>query len=163
MSEFFSRLGRTRFTCLRHSNIYGPYDKFDLDRSHVLGATITKVFSAQDKRIVIWGSGEEARDVLYIQDLVRLVEMALSRQQSPFRIYNAGAGTSIPIKHLVAAIIKAAGLPIEVAHDLSKPTLNVSIRIDCSRVQRELNWAPEVSLEDGLKATIAWYRANHGG
>jgi nucleoside-diphosphate-sugar epimerase len=159
MCEFFSRLGGTRHTCLRHSNIYGSYDKFDLERSHVLGATLTKIFQATDNRITVWGAGEEARDVLYIRDLVRFVELALLRQSLPFRIYNVGAGTSVPIKDLVLAMIQMTGRPIEVIHDLTKPTLNVSIRIDCGLAKRELNWSPEYTLEQGLRETIDWYQS----
>ncbi|HLI20074.1 MAG TPA: NAD-dependent epimerase/dehydratase family protein, partial [Stellaceae bacterium] len=66
MCEFYSRLGVTRHTVIRHSNIYGPYDKFDLERSHVFGATVTKVMTAEDGAIQVWGSGEEARDLLYV-------------------------------------------------------------------------------------------------
>jgi nucleoside-diphosphate-sugar epimerase len=163
MCEFFSRLGGARHTCIRHSNIYGPYDKFDLERSHVLGATLTKIFQARDNRIVVWGAGEEARDVLYIRDLVRFVELALAHQPAPFRIYNAGAGTSVSIKQLVSTMIQMTGRPIEVVHDLTKPTLHVSIRIDCELAGRELHWSPEYTLEQGLRETIDWYQANQVG
>ena len=70
MAEFYADLGRTKYTVLRHSNIYGPHDKFDLERSHMFGATVTKVMTAQDGPIVVWGEGEEARDLLYVDDLI---------------------------------------------------------------------------------------------
>ena len=70
MAEFFADLGRTKFTVLRHSNIYGPHDKYDLERSHMFGATVTKVMTASDGKIAVWGEGTEARDLLYIDDLV---------------------------------------------------------------------------------------------
>ena len=57
LCEFYGRLGRTQYSVLRHSNMYGPYDKYDLDRAHVCGATITKVMEAQDK-ISVWGGGK---------------------------------------------------------------------------------------------------------
>ena len=57
MCEFFSRIGETKFTAIRHSNIYGAHDKFDLERSHVFGATVTKVMTAKDK-VTVWGTGE---------------------------------------------------------------------------------------------------------
>jgi nucleoside-diphosphate-sugar epimerase len=158
MCEFFSRLGRTRHTCIRHSNIYGPHDKFDLERSHVLGATISKIFESTDDKITVWGAGEEARDVLYIGDLLRFVESVLERQAEPFRIYNVGAGVSLPVKELITAIIKAFGRPIEVVRDLGKPVMNVSIRIDCGLAEREIGWSPQVSLEQGLRETIDWCR-----
>src|SRR3990167_7534877 len=57
MCEFYAGISHTKFTAIRHSNIYGPHDKFDLDRSHVFGATIAKVMTAKNK-IVVWGTGE---------------------------------------------------------------------------------------------------------
>ena len=56
---------------IRHSDIYGPFDKFDLDKSHVFGATVTKVLNS-DNIINIWGNGNETRDFLYITDLISL-------------------------------------------------------------------------------------------
>ena len=54
LCEFYSRISDIKFTIIRHSNIYGPYDKYDLEKSHVFGATITKVMKAK-KDIIIWG------------------------------------------------------------------------------------------------------------
>jgi GDP-L-fucose synthase len=56
MCEFYSRLGKTKHTVIRHSNMYGPYDKYDLEKSHVFGATITKVMTSEDGKINVWGS-----------------------------------------------------------------------------------------------------------
>src|SRR3989344_1334427 len=72
MCEFFSRISNTKYTAIRHSNIYGPYDKYDLEHSHVLGATITKVMNAEDK-IVVWGNGPETKDLQFESDLVDFV------------------------------------------------------------------------------------------
>ena len=56
MCEFFSKQGETKFTVARHSNIYGPYDKYDLERSHFFGATITKIMTAKEGgKITVWG------------------------------------------------------------------------------------------------------------
>ena len=90
MAEFFADLGRTKFTVLRHSNIYGPHDKYDLERSHMFGATVTKVMTASDGKIAVWGEGTEARDLLYIDDLVHCVEQSIRRQSEPFGLYNIG-------------------------------------------------------------------------
>ena len=79
--EFFSRLGRTKFLVIRHSNIYGPYDKYDLDKSHVFGATITKVMTNKNNRIEVWGKGTERRDFLYVDDLVDFISLAIKKQK----------------------------------------------------------------------------------
>ena len=58
-------LSDTKYTIIRHSNIYGPHDKYDLDKSHVFGATITKVMRAKET-LEVWGNGKEIRDFLYM-------------------------------------------------------------------------------------------------
>src|SRR3990167_1708261 len=87
MCEFYAGISDTKFTAIRHSNIYGPHDKYDLERSHVFGATITKVMTAKDK-IVVWGTGDEERDLLYIDDLVNFVELTLRNQSKKYQLYN---------------------------------------------------------------------------
>src|SRR3989338_6039011 len=80
MCEFYSKIGKTKFTAARHSNIYGPYDKFDLEKSHVFAATMAKVMAANDgDKITVWGTGEEKRDLLHVSDLLHFVELVLDR------------------------------------------------------------------------------------
>lgn len=160
MCEFYARLGRNKYTVLRHSNIYGPYDKYDLEKSHVFGATITKVMTAKDGKISVWGAGEEERDLLYISDLIRFVEMVLSKQQSPFELYNVGYGSSISIKDLVQKIIDISGRQLAIEYDLSKPSIKTKLCLDSARAKEKLGWEPRVSLEEGIKKTLEWYKAN---
>src|SRR4051812_2133746 len=94
--EFFARLGVTRHTVFRHSNVYGPHDKYDLERSHVFGATITKAMTAKDSKVVVWGSGKEARDLTHVDDMVDAIERAIDRQTEPFKLYNIGSGEPVP-------------------------------------------------------------------
>jgi GDP-L-fucose synthase len=159
MCEFYSRLGRTRHTAIRHSNIYGPHDKFDLERSHVFGATMTKVMTTDTGRITVWGEGREARDLLHVDDLVRFVEAAMARQTAPFELVNVGCGHAIEIRKLVETIIRLSGRAVEVEHDLSKPTIPTRLSLDCARAREVFGWTPSVSLEEGVRRTIEWYRA----
>jgi len=161
MCEFYSRLGSTKFTAIRHSNVYGPHDKFDLERSHVFGATITKVMTAENF-ITVWGTGAEARDLLYVEDLVGMVHRVIDRQTDNFSIYNCGAGSSVTIKELVSRIIAASGNYLSVQHDLSMPTIPTSLFLDCGKAQRELGWQPRHSLDEGIRKTIQWWRRNNG-
>ncbi len=159
MCEFFSRIGTTRYTAIRHSNIYGPYDKYDLEHSHVLGATITKVITAKDK-ITVWGEGLEKRDLLYISDLVDFVEKALKHQKAPFELINIGAGKSVSIKELVEKIIKISGKNIKIEYDRSKPNIKFSLSLNISKAYKKYSWKPKVSLEDGIRKTLSWYKQN---
>lgn len=157
MCEFYSRLGRTKFTVLRHSNIYGPYDKFDLEKSHVFGATMAKVMAAKDNRIVVWGNGEEERDLLYVSDLVGLVQKAIDRQSLPFELYNAGCGSSIAVKALVEKIIAHSGKKLKIEYDLTKPSIKTKLCLDISKAQKAMGWLPKVSLDEGIQKTLEWY------
>jgi len=159
-AEFFSSLGKTRFTILRHSNIYGPHDKFDLARSHICGATVTKVLSSEDGRITVWGRGTEARDLIYVDDLVECVSLILERQTEPYRLYNVGSGKAIKVIDLVQKVIENSGRLIAVEHDLTKPSIETSLSLDSSLIASELGWRPLVSLDDGLRWTIDWWLAN---
>ncbi len=162
MSEFYSRLGNNKYTVIRHSNIYGPHDKYDLERSHVFGATVTKVMTAPaGGKITVWGSGEEERDLLYISDLVDFVELALDKQQASFELFNAGSGSSISIKGLVQRIISASAKDITAHHDLSKPTIKTKLCLDITKAKKALGWQPGISLDEGIRKTLQWYERNY--
>jgi nucleoside-diphosphate-sugar epimerase len=161
MCEFYSRIGPTKYTVIRHSNIYGPHDKFDLERSHVFGATITKVMSAQDRgKITVWGTGEEERDLLYVSDLVSFVEAATSKQESKFELFNVGYGDSVSVKDLAGKIIASSGKNISIEYDVSKPTIKTKLCLDTSKAKDIIGWSSQISLEEGIQKTIVWYREN---
>jgi GDP-L-fucose synthase len=162
MCEFYARLGVARHTVIRHSNVYGPHDKFDLEKSHVFGATVTKVMTEPGDAIDVWGSGEEARDLLYVGDLVDFVERAIDRQEAAYALYNAGGGRAISVNELVAKIIAASGRKLEIRHDLTKPTIKTSLWLDCVKAARELGWTPRTTLDDGIRKTVEWWRQNEG-
>lgn len=161
MCEFYARLGVTRYTAVRHSNIYGPYDKFDLDRSHVFGATMAKVMQDKTGQIVVWGTGEEERDLLYVSDLVDFVSLALERQATPFELCNVGCGSATAVRDLVKKIIAYSGKAVQARYDTSKPTIPTKVCLDISKAKRLFGWSPTVSLDEGIKKTGDWYRANH--
>jgi GDP-L-fucose synthase len=159
MCEFYAGISDTKFTAIRHSNIYGPHDKFDLERSHVFGATITKVMSAKDK-VSVWGTGEEERDLLHVDDLINFIDLALEKQPEKYRLYNCGYGQAITIKNLVNTIVKLSGKNLTVEHDLSQPTIKTSLFLDCGLAGSELGWVPKTKLEDGITQTLAWWKEN---
>lgn len=162
MCAFFARVGHTKYTAIRHSNIYGPYDKFDLERSHVFGATITKVLSSEDGKIVVWGTGQEKRDFLYVDDLADFVAKAIERQTEPFCLYNCGAGVAVSVRELVERVVGASGEDIEIEYDISKPTTQTSVSLNCAKAMADFGWEPRTALDDGIQKTVAWWRANFG-
>ncbi len=162
MCEFYARLGPGKYTAVRHSNIYGPHDKFDLDRSHVFGATVTKVLSAPENgKITVWGDGSDERDLLYINDLVEFIALALKRQEKPFELVNAGSGRSVSVRELIAKIIEKSGRTLGVEYDLSKPAIGFKLKLNIERAEKIFGWRPATSLEEGIEKTIAWHRAHY--
>ncbi len=159
LCEFYSGLGTTKYTAIRHSNIYGPHDKFDLERSHFFGATVTKVTKATDK-ITVWGTGEEKRDLMHVDDLCAFVDAALEKQLEKFALYNAGYGVALSVNDVVAKIIAVSGKPLTIEHDLSAPTIRTSLSMDCDKAWRDLGWNPKVTIDDGIKQTMEWYKEN---
>lgn len=162
MCEFYSCLGKTKYTVIRHSNIYGPHDKYDLERSHVFGATVTKVMTAKDK-ITVWGAGEEARDLLYVADLTDFVHKAIDNQQNQYELLNCGAGIAVRIKDLVSMMVEKSGKNLIIEHDLSQPSIPTSLFLDCSKAKELLGWSPSVKLEEGIEKTLKWFKANING
>ena len=160
MAEWYAGLGKTKFTALRHSNIYGPHDKYDLGRSHFFGATITKALTARDGRIALWGAGTEGRDLLHVDDLVGAVRAAIGRQSTPFGLYNIGSGLAVPVADVAARIAALSGRPLAVTPDPSKPSIPVTIALDCARAFAELGWRPRVGLDEGIARTLDWWRTH---
>ena len=161
MCEFYGGLGSTRFTAIRHSNVYGQHDKFDLARSHVLGATVTKVMTAID-HVTVWGTGTEARDFVYVNDLVDFVQRAIQLAPPGFSLYNCGTGIAVTVNDLVARVIQVSGKKLAVKHDLTLPTIPTCHTLDCKKAREHLGWGPTTALDDGLRKTIDWWRSNIG-
>jgi nucleoside-diphosphate-sugar epimerase len=158
--EFYSRLGRNKYTVIRHSNIYGPHDKFDLEHSHVFGATLAKVMNCKDGKIAVWGPGTEKRDLLYISDLVNFVEKAIHVQEQEFELVNVGSGEAVSVRELARKIIRLSGKDIALAHDLSKPHIPFNLALDVTLAKKRFGWNPETTLEAGIRMTMDWYKAN---
>jgi GDP-L-fucose synthase len=160
MCKFFSGFGKTKYTVLRQSNIYGPNDKFDLDKGHVFAATVTKAMTYNNK-LTIWGTGEEERDLLYVSDLVNFVELALEKQEASYELFNVSAGKSISISSLVKNIVECSGRDLALEYDTSKPTIKTKLCVDNKRAKDVLGWEPKVSLVEGINKTLQWYKENN--
>lgn len=160
MCEFYSRISDTKYTAIRHSNIYGPHDKYDLERSHVFGATIAKVMRSRNGKVVVWGDGSEQRDLLHVSDLVDFVEAALQFQRDPFELINIGSGSLISIRDLVKKIIDISGKELTVEYDATKPTIQFTVKLNTYKAQRKYQWKQKVPLEEGIRKTLDWYKEN---
>jgi len=159
IAKFYSMLSKTKFTIIRHSNIYGPHDKYDLDKSHVFGATITKVMKAKDD-LEVWGDGSEIRDFLHAEDLVNFIKKAISKQKTQYEIYNCGSGKAITIKKLCNLIVRISKKPLKIKFNKNKPTIAFDMFLNCNKAKKELGWEPKIEIESGIKKTISWWIKN---
>ncbi len=155
MCKFYSDLG-LKTTIVRHSNVYGPNDKFDLEKSHVLGATIRKVKMAKDSGCIeVWGSGNARRDFIYIDDLIEFINKAHINQLNKFDLFNCGMGSSISINELVKLIVKISGKDLTIKNNLDKPDIPTALSLNCQKALEILGWQNNTSLKEGLRKTYA--------
>ena len=103
------------------------------------------------REIMVWGTGEEERDLLYVSDLVNFVELAVNKQDSKYKLYNVGYGSSVSVNELVKEIITAAHKDLKINHDLTKPSIKTKLCLDTTKARTALGWAPVVSLNEGIK------------
>jgi len=157
LCEFYSRLGNCKYTAIRHSNVYGPYDKYDLNKCHVLPAMINKVVNATDS-LEIWGDGKARRDVVYIDDLVEFIDKCISKQTNPYELFNCGAGEAFSIREIITTIQSILQKnDLKFIYDETKPNIPTTVILNCKKANQLLDWSPKTSLKQGLKKTINWY------
>jgi GDP-L-fucose synthase len=141
-------------------NLYGPDDNFDPGSSHVIPALIKKCCDAiksGDKEIVVWGTGKATREFLYVEDAAEGIILATERYNKSEPI-NLGAGFEVSIKDLVGLIVKTTGFKGKIIWDRAAPDGQPRRSLDIRRAFKEFGFRSSVSLENGLKNTIKWYK-----
>jgi GDP-L-fucose synthase len=141
-------------------NLYGPWDNFDLQTSHVIPALIRKCVTAIDegkKEIVCWGTGSASREFLYVEDAAEGIIRAAEAMDEPTPI-NLGTNMEITIKNLVELIARLTGFEGRIVWDATKPDGQPRRCLDTSRAAKLLGWRAQVGFEEGLRRTIAWWR-----
>jgi GDP-L-fucose synthase len=144
------------------ANLYGPYDNFDLETSHVVPALIRKFIEAKEgdsDQVEVWGTGTASREFLYSLDTAKaILDMAeMVNESGPF---NLGTGIETTIRELVKTIADLVGFEGEVVWDTSRPDGQPRRFYDMSKFKKALGYVPSTSLEEGLKETIKWYGGN---
>lgn len=148
----------TQFISCMPTNLYGPGDTFDDQNSHVIPALIKRIYQASitnSPSVTIWGSGTPYREFLFIDDVARAALFLMERYTDLMPI-NIGTGDEITISDLAYLIKKIIGYPGKLTFDTQKPDGVPRKQLNSDRITT-LGWQPEVSLEQGLKKTIAWY------
>lgn len=141
-------------------NLYGPGDNFNPASSHVIPALIKKFVEAVENgaRIVeVWGTGAASREFLYVDDAAEGIALAAERYDKPDPV-NLGAGFEITIRDLATLIADLTGFTGEIFWDTAKPDGQPRRCLAVSRAEQEFEFRAKTSFEDGLKATVEWYR-----
>lgn len=158
--KFYSKISKTKFTIIRHSNIYGPRDKFDLAKGHFIGSSVKKLFDRNHKSIKIFGDGSEKRDFLFINDFTNFVKIVLKKQISNYEIFNCSYGKSFSIITILNKLIKISNLNKKIKKIKASKSIKVNICVNSKKAKRLLSWYPKIHLDKGLKKTIDWYQEN---
>ena len=142
---------------VRPGNLYGPFDKFDWEKSKVIPAIMRRAIEKHDP-FEVWGDGMDLKDFLYIDDLVDGLILAMEKLEE-FEPINIASGVPVTIRDVLSEILKSADYEdADVQYDSSKPTMIPKRMIDISLAQEKLGFKPKVSLEDGIQRTVDWYR-----
>lgn len=172
LCESFNRQYQRDYRCVMPTNLYGPYDNFELISSHVIPALINKFYIAKSTRaesVNIWGSGNARREFLHVDDLsegvVAVSELPRSVLQSGVQDMmshiNIGTGTDITIKALANTLREISGFDGELVFDTSKPEGTPIKRLDIGLISSLTNWRPKIALHAGLVQTWEWFNQHN--
>ena len=178
MCQSYNRQYATNFISVMPTNLYGPFDNFDLETSHVLPALIRKFHEGkvaarqakaqpqsgvssrpQPEPVVLWGTGRPRREFLYIDDLADACVFLMKRYDGS-EIVNIGVGEDISITELALLIEKIVGYEGDIVYDTSKPDGTPRKLLDVSRLH-SLGWKAKTGLRQGIVKTYEWYAMHH--
>jgi len=160
LCEMYSKVLSPSMQCivLRPANISGANDKFD-NRSHVLPATIMKVVNKQNP-IEVWGDGKDIRDFIHIDDFVRACIIVMDKVDS-YDIFNIGSGVGKSVNDILFTCMELEGYDTDITYNSDKPSMIPIRLLDVSKAKDKLGFKTEISLKEGLKKTIKWYKENY--
>lgn len=147
---------------LMPTNLYGPGDNFDLEKSHVLPALIRRFHEARMRdvpEVTLWGTGTPRREFLHVDDLAEAA-CSLTENYDGAEPLNVGVGEDVTIAELAALIARVVGYTGRIAYDHSKPDGTPRKLLDVSRIHA-LGWHARIPLEEGIASTYRWY-CEHG-
>jgi len=150
--NYFKRLYGLERVILRYANVYGP-------RQDPLGeAGVVAIFTGKilkGEKPVIYGDGTQTRDYVYVDDVVRANLIALAGKEG---VYNIGTGIETSVNELVNVFGKVLQAEISPQYTQARKGEVHRISLDGELAKKELGFAPKVSIEEGLKKTIEWYK-----
>ncbi|MBU6134273.1 GDP-L-fucose synthase [Clostridium tertium] len=162
MCQYFNKQYGTNFISVMPTNLYGPYDNFHPEHSHVMPALIRRFHEAKvngAKEVVVWGSGKPLREFLYSEDMADACIYLMENYEGN-DFFNIGTGKEITIKALAELIKEVVGYGGEIVWDSSKPDGTPRKLLDVSRLESQ-GWKYKMELKDGIKEAYKWYLENY--
>jgi GDP-L-fucose synthase len=141
------------------SNLYGPFDHFDPERSHLLAAIILKVSKAIESgasEIHMWGDGKVKREFTYVSDLAGWIVKSLPNLADYPSMLNVGCGSDHTVREFYEIVMEVLGYTGTIVADPTKPNGNLRKLMDSS-VARSLGWDPRTNLSEGILETHNWW------
>jgi nucleoside-diphosphate-sugar epimerase len=155
-SQAYHRSYGMKIAIVRPFNPYGPRESFDPKDSHVIPSLIRKAVHKENP-FIVWGDGTHARAFEYVRDLVEGLILAIQCKTDADPM-NLGSSTPVTVKEIAELILQLTGHDVEITWDTTKPQGVKSRKADMTKATNLLGWTPKVSLRDGLKRTINWYK-----
>ncbi|MCR4439762.1 MAG: NAD-dependent epimerase/dehydratase family protein [bacterium] len=156
--HFYATTYGMRYCILRYANVYGP-------RQNPFGeAGVVAIFTSRllaGKEAVIHGDGKQTRDYVYVGDVVRANLLALRSSANSY--VNIGTGIETDVNTIFAKLNALCGARQKEVHDAPKEGEQRRSVLNVAKAKVILGWEPEVSLDDGLARTVAWFRAQAEG
>lgn len=149
------------FVSAMPTNLYGPNDNFDLEKSHVIAALMRKIHEARrDGRdeVVVWGTGTPRREFLHVDDCADAC-VFIARNYSDEPHVNVGTGEDLSIAELAELLREVIGWKGQFVYDTSRPDGTPRKVMDVSRLTA-LGWSPKIELREGLAQAYSWYGSN---
>lgn len=149
------------FIAAMPTNLYGPGDNFDLEKSHVLPAMMRKFHEAkhaESAEVVLWGSGKPMREFLHVDDLADACLFLLQNYEDT-EIVNVGVGKDLSIADLARIVRDVVGFGGEIVYDTSRPDGTPRKLVDTTKINR-LGWSARIGLREGVEQTYQWFLEN---
>lgn len=170
LCESYNRQYSRDYRSVMPTNLYGPYDNYHPENSHVVPALLRRFHEAVqrgDKEVVIWGSGNPMRELLHVDDMaaasvhvMELDEVTYRANTDPMLSHiNVGTGVDCTIRELAETIARVTGFKGRLSFDRSKPDGTLRKLLDVSRI-KALGWQASIDLEEGLRDAYSWYVQN---
>ncbi|GAB6181522.1 GDP-L-fucose synthase [Desulfotomaculum defluvii] len=158
MCQAYNRQYGTNFICAMPTNLYGPYDNFDLENSHVVPALLRKFHEAKVQikaTVTVWGTGKPKREFLHVNDLADACHFLMQHYQDN-EIINIGTGKELSIRELAQMVKEVVNYQGEIVFDTSMPDGTPRKLLEVFKINR-LGWQSKISLKEGIKQTYQWY------